>query len=212
MASAVEDLLQEACEVIDQPIETLARRVLDRDRDIDHEEVEIEQETIRLIALFQPMGENLRLLCTILKVTSDLERIADCAVNIAERGKHLQLQPVARQVPEFQPMPRQVREIVRNALQSFARHDEALARTVLGEDSAIDERYGRVIRAVIARASHDPTQIAAYLDLLSVAKNLERIADHATNIAEDVVYLATGAIVRHLGDEPAAAIQARIDA
>jgi len=202
MASQVEDIVQEACETVFQPNETLARRVVTRDAEVDREEVAVETEVVRLMALYQPVGIDLRLLCTVLKVNNDLERIADCAVNIAERSRHQEIQPVAEQNPDLKQMFPVVRQILRNAIQAYSAENAAAARRVLAEDEQVDALYGQIVRSIVAQAPRASESIAAYLDLLSVAKNLERIADHATNIAEDVVFLSTGQIVRHQTGSP----------
>jgi phosphate transport system protein len=202
MASQVEDLLEEACAVVFEPNEALARRVVARDAEIDREEVAVETEVVRLMALYQPVGIDLRLLCTVLKVNSDLERIADCAVNIAERSRHQAIQPLAERNADLKQMCPVVRQILRNAVQAYSTEDTDAARRVLAEDEQIDALYGQIVRSVVAQAPRVAESIAAHLDLLSVAKNLERIADHATNIAEDVVFLSTGEIVRHQAGGP----------
>ncbi len=197
MASQVEDILQEACESVFDADTQLALRVIRRDEEIDTAEVEVEAEVIRLLALYQPVGVDLRLLCTILKVNNDLERIADCAVNLAERARHHELQPLARECPELKRLCPIVRSSLRIAIQAYGADDTELARRAIERDEAIDALYGEIVRWVVDGAAGASARIAAYLDVLSVAKNLERVADHATNIAEDVVYLATGEIVRH---------------
>ncbi len=201
MAAMVEDMVEEACESILQPDEYLARRVLSRDREVDTEEVEVEKEIIRLMALHQPVGPDLRLLCTVLKVNNDLERVADCAVNIAERAGNRELQPLARASAELMQMYPLVRRILRSAIQAYNLEDAEAARLVIREDTAVDALYFAIARQVVASASSTAGSVPALLDLLAVAKSLERIADHATNIAEDVVFLVTGAIVRHRQDE-----------
>ncbi len=197
MASLVEDVVEEACDAVLEGNETLALRVVSRDEDVDREEVEVESEAVRLLALFQPVGVDLRLLCTILKVNNDLERIADCAVNMAERACHLQPHWVVDQISEMGQLCPVVRQLLRDAIRAYSSQDEKAANEVLGQDPMVDALYAQIIRGVIARASSSPANMASHLDLLSVAKNLERIADHATNIAEDVIYLCTGSIVRH---------------
>ncbi len=197
MASLVEDILQEACESAFEDNERLARRVISRDLEVDNEEVQIEEETVRLMALYQPVGSDLRLLCTILKVNNDLERISDCGVNIAERAKHLEHDAVRNQVEIVRKMAANVRRMLRTAIQAYGDQDADGGQKVLLEDDVIDAAYAQIIRNVVADAAGKSDSIAAYLDILSIAKNLERIADHATNIAEDVVYLSTGEIVRH---------------
>jgi phosphate transport system protein len=205
MASQVDDILQEACEAVFDADAQLARRVIRRDEEIDRAEVEVETEVIRLLALYQPVGVDLRLLCTVLKVNNDLERIADCAVNLAERAQHRELQPLARECPELKRLCPVARSSLRIAVQAYGSDDTDVARRAIERDAAIDALYGQIVRWVVDGAAVAPERIAGYLDVLSVAKNLERVADHATNIAEDVVYLATGEIVRHReppGDAP----------
>ncbi|MGE0481500.1 MAG: phosphate signaling complex protein PhoU [Phycisphaerae bacterium] len=200
MAAQVEDMVQEATDCVFAPNDALARRVMMRDAEVDAEEVQVESEVIRLLALYQPVGVDLRLLCTVLKVNNDLERVADCAVNIAERARHLEVQPIADGCPDLKQMCPVVRRILRNAVRAYSAEDAEAAREVLTEDSAIDAVYQQIIRHIVNHAPKSPGAIAAYLDLLSIAKNLERIADHATNIAEDVIFLSTGYIVRHQAD------------
>ena len=197
MASLVEDVLQEASEALLRVNPDLAQRVLERDRDVDSEEIAVEAEVIRLLALFQPVGFDLRLLCTVLKVNSDLERIADCAVNIAERARHLDARALSDQYKDLQQMYPLVQQMLHSAILAYSTNSVEDARRVSLSEEAVDAMYGQVIRRVVADASAAPQQLASFLDVLSVAKNFERIADHATNIAEDVVFLCTGEIVRH---------------
>jgi phosphate transport system protein len=197
MASQVEDMLHESSEVVFHVNEMLARRIAARDEEIDAEEVGVEMEVIRLLALYQPVGRDLRLLATILKVNSDLERIADCVVNIAERARHLEVQELADQSEDLRQLFPLARGALRNAVQAYATDDVELARRVIQDDAAIDALYGQIVKQIVAAAPNPAASMPAMVDLLSVAKNLERLADHATNIAEDVVFLATGAIVRH---------------
>ncbi len=197
MASQVEDLLYEACEVVFECNQDLALRVMRRDEEIDAAEVEVEAEVIRILALYQPVGVDLRLLCTILKVNSDLERVADCAVNIAERARHDEVQELARQIPELKQLGPFVRQILRDAIQAYSTSDTDGAYRVGEQDAAIDALHGEIVRWIVANADRSPESMRAQLDILSIAKNMERIADHATNIAEDVIFLSTGEIVRH---------------
>lgn len=200
MAAQVEDMVEEACEAAFRADELLARRVISRDAEVDADEVEVEREVIRLMALYQPVGADLRLLCTVLKVNSDLERIADCAVNIGERARHLHVQSVASASRELKQMHPLVRRVLRNAIQAYNLEDAAAARSVLREDGMIDALYHEIVRQVVAVTVQAPDDVQSHLDLMAVAKALERIADHAMNIAEDVIFLATGAIVRHGSD------------
>ncbi len=202
MASQVEDMLEESVEVVFRADDALACRIVARDEEIDTEEVGVETEVVRLLALYQPVGRDLRLLAAILKVNSDLERIADCAVNIAERARHLEIQELANGNDDLKQLTPLTRRALRNAVQAYSAEDADAARQVIHEDAAIDALYGQIIRQVVVSAPSAVSRMAAVLDLLSVAKNLERVADHATNIAEDVVFLSTGSIVRHRREEP----------
>jgi len=197
MASLVEDMVQEACDALFSADMALANRVVARDRDVDSEEVQVEAEVIRLLALYQPVGSDLRLLCTILKVNNDLERVADCAVNIAERARHLPLNFDTPRLNELRNLAARARQILRDAVQAYSAEDDAAAGKILAADDAVDALYAQFIRELIADSPPAPDGMASHLDILSVAKNLERIADHATNVAEDVIYLSTGRIVRH---------------
>ncbi len=202
MASLVEDMVQEACESVIDANVTLAARVIKRDSEVDAEEVAVESEVIRLMALYQPVGSDLRLLCAILKINNDLERIADCAVNVAERARHIERGRLARYLDTITEMGTFVRGMLRNAVQSFAVEDIEMARKAFAEEERVDALYEQTIKRIVADGAASSDGMAARLDVLSVAKNLERIADHATNIAEDVIFLATGEIVRHADDVP----------
>jgi phosphate transport system protein len=197
MASAVEDMLDEACTAALQVDHVLARRVIERDAEIDAEEVAIEAEVIRLITLFQPMASDMRLLTTVLKVNSDLERIADCAVNIAQRAKHLDNADLGGNAADVKEIAQGAQRMLRSALKAYAAEDAGDARRLLAQDAAIDAFYGQLIRKVVTEATRSPEMMSTHLDVLFIAKNLERIGDHATNIAEDVIFLGTGQIVRH---------------
>lgn len=197
MACEVEDMLLEACEAIFAPDATLALRVIQRDDEVDTAEVDVESEVIRMLALYQPVGSDLRLLCTILKVNNDLERIADCAVNIAERASHLELQPLASDNEDLRHLGPAVRRMLRKAVQAYGDFDANAAQLIIGDDAAVDALYQQIVRGLVADPVRASGHMAGFLDLLSVAKNLERVADHATNIAEDVIFLSTGKIVRH---------------
>lgn len=202
MAGAVESMLHSACEAVARLDETLARRIIAQDDAIDQEEVGIEAEALRLMTLFQPMGTDMRQLCAILKINSDLERIADCAVNIAERARHLDLAAVDEAGDDLKEIYPMAKTMLHNAIRAYAVVDKAIAEQVRDNDDVIDTFYGEFIKKLAARTAESPGVMAARLDVLSIAKNLERIADHATNIAEDVIYLATGRIVRHSDPEP----------
>lgn len=197
MASVVEDTIQKACDSVNSLDQELARSLIEGDEEIDQEEVAIENETLRLMTLFQPMGLTMRRLCTILKVNGDLERIADCAVNMAERAYHLDPQATENARLELQKIQPVVRGMVHEAIHAYATGDQTAARKIRSKDEIIDAFYAQFIRKIVSEGAGSPENLASHLDILSIAKNLERIADHTTNIAEDVIYMATGIIVRH---------------
>lgn len=197
MADLVADMLDESCEAVFTDNQSIAQRVIDRDVDVDAMEVDVEAEVIRLMALHQPVGSDLRMLCTILKINNDLERIADCAVNIAKRSQHLHGQSILEDSSDAMTLSKRVSAMFQRAAQAYSLEDEALAREVLVEDDVIDDLYVAIVKRGVEIASMAPDSMASHLDMLAVAKNLERVADHSTNIAEDVIFLVTGQIVRH---------------
>ena len=196
MASLVEDMLDEACEAALDPNEALAMRVIDRMREVDDARIELESEVVKLLALYQPVGRDLRLLCTVLKVNNHLESIGGCVVNIAERARHNEVQPLAREHNELRQLIPGVRSMLRRTVQAFGDDDERLARHMIDEDSVIDAIYAQIVRRVVATADRSAEGVAAHLDLLNVAKNLERVADHAVGIAKEIVFLTSGEFMR----------------
>lgn len=197
MAALVEDMVVEASEAVLDADRALAERVVRRDDDVDAEEVAVETEVIKFFALYQPVGSDLRLLCTILKVNSDFERVADCAVNIAQRAKYLPADALRALRDQIARLCAIARQTLRDAIQAYAHENIEIAERILAQDSAMDALYGQFIQGLITRRADSSDALAECLDLMSIAKNLERIADHATNIAEDVIFLLTGKIVRH---------------
>ncbi len=198
MAGAVEHMLATGGEALERLDAGLARTIIEQDRTVDEEEVAIEKEALRLMTLFQPMGADMRRLCTVLKVNNDLERIADCAVNIAQRVCRISPGVLRELGGDLAELYRAVRRMLRDALNALALVDEDAASGVRGQDAQIDGMYARYVRKVIAAAGgRDPGGVSACVDVLAIAKSLERIADHAANIAEDVIYMGSGRIVRH---------------
>jgi len=197
MAALVEDVVSEACDAVLDGDASLARRVIGRDETVDGEEVAVESEVIRLLALYQPVGGDLRLLCTALKVNNDLERIADCAVNLAERALHLVDEPEQRGRVELREMCLLVRQRLRRAVQAYGTEDASIAQEVRLDDDQVDDLYSHIIRDLAGRERDPSESLAPELDVLSVAKNLERIADHPTKTAEGVIFLVSGESVRH---------------
>ena len=174
----------------------LAQRVMANDEEIDRMEVEVEEECLKILALYQPVAADLRLVVAVLKINNDLERMGDLAKNIAKRVAQLAGQTIDLPA-EIRSMAMQAQEMVKQCLDAVVRGDPALARQVREEDDAVDAARQRVQRRVMAGIKADPENAESLLRINSVSKHIERIADMATNIAEDVVYMVEGDIVRH---------------
>jgi phosphate transport system protein len=177
--------------------ETLAQEVLRNEARINQMEIEVDDFAVGLMALYQPMARDLRFLTAAIKINSDLERMGDLAVNIVERALSLIYQPPVKPLIDIPQMAKLVESMVRRSLDSFVKRDSELARAVLLSDDAVDELRDAIYHELIDFMERDSRTVSRAVDLMFVARNLERIADHATNIAEDVLYLVQGVDVRH---------------
>lgn len=175
----------------------LAAEVLQGDDAIDAREVMVEEECMKILALHQPVAIDLRYIITVLKVNNDLERMGDLAGNIAGRAAELLRHDPIRVPPEFPTMIETVRRMVHDSLDALIQSDVALARRVLLADDIVDQIHRQMFRDMQALAKQTPSIIEAAISMLSASRNLERIADQCTNIAEDVIFLVEGEIVRH---------------
>jgi phosphate transport system protein len=197
LASAVEHLIEKSIRALFDRDVALAHTLMAADTPIDMEENQIEEECLKILALHQPVAVDLRRVATIVKINSDLERMADLAVNIAERALALAQGPDVPVPATFRQMTDLTNMMVRDSLDAFLKLDVALAKRVCRLDDEVD-RYNRdIIDHVSAFMRESPAHVDPGLHLFSAARQLERIADHATNIAEDVVYLVEGKIIRH---------------
>ena len=175
-----------------------ANLVIDGDVDINKLEIEVEQAAVELLALQQPMARDLRFIIGAIKVSNDLERVGDHAVNIAESAIRLAEKPkISIKIPEIEVMARRARKMLGDSLDAFIRADGALGRKVCREDDVVDALHDSVFRVLLTHMMADPKTITPSLELLLVGRNLERIADLATNISEDAVYLAEGKQIKH---------------
>jgi phosphate transport system protein len=187
-----------------------ARHVVEGDDEIDDAELHIEERALHLLALQQPMARDLRLITAAIRISTDLERVGDHAVNIAEIVHFLAAAPALPVVPEIEEMTRVATDMLSDALNAFVRGDAALARAVLARDDRVDELHESNFRILLTHMMEDPRKITAGMDLLLISGNLERIADLATNISEEVVFLIEGRTIRHhAGRQDAAAAQPR---
>lgn len=175
----------------------LARRVLQNEERINRMEIVIDDHATRLIALYQPMAGDLRLLTAVIKINSDLERMGDLAVNIAERALSLLQEAPVKPLIDIPHMADLAQSMVHKSLDALVRRDGAMARDVLTADDAVDDLKRAIYDELVRFMERDPSTVRGSVDLMFVAHNLERIADHATNIAEDVLFLVQGIDVRH---------------
>jgi phosphate transport system protein len=187
-----------------------AEAVISGDREVDAMEIEVEEQAVQLLALQQPMARDLRFIIGALKVTSDLERVGDHAVNIAEAVRRLiELRATFTPEPAIEDMARRAREMLGDALDAFIRGDGALGREVCARDDQVDNLHDAVTRILLTHMMADPRTINASLEFLSVSRNLERVADLATNIGEDAVFLAEGKTIKHRAEGPEKAARVR---
>ena len=178
-----------------------ARQVIANDRDIDEMEMEIEEQCINLLALQQPMARDLRMLTSALKIANDLERVGDHAVNIAQSAERLAEARAIAPEPEIVEMARLSREMLSDALEAFVRGDADAGREVCIRDDKVDALHRSVFRILLTHMMEDPHTIGAGMELFLVSRNLERVADLATNIGEDVVFLVEGKSIKHHAED-----------
>jgi phosphate transport system protein len=197
MGSKVEESIRLALKSIVDRDSRLAKKVIQSDRDINDIEIEIDEICHRLLALHQPMAGDMRFITSAMKINSDLERQGDLAVNMAERA--LTLNEVAPLKPfiDIPHMANITQEMVKVSLDSLVNRDSKMARSVCERDDEVDNLNDQIIRELISYMLEDRANIKRALDLILVSRYLERIADHATNVAEDVIYMVEGKDIRH---------------
>ncbi|MBI5639856.1 MAG: phosphate signaling complex protein PhoU [Nitrospirae bacterium] len=197
MGSLVEDAIKHSIQSLVERDNALAQKVIDNDRLVNTLDVEIDEESIRLIALRQPKAVDLRFITMAMKITTDLERMGDLAVNIAERALELNQEPVLKPYIDIPRMREIAQGMIRDALDAFVRKDKKLATEVIMRDDEVDDLKHEVLQELAFFMAQDPSTVFRAMKVSFVAQYLERIADHATNIAEMVIYLVEGKIIRH---------------
>ena len=197
MSGLVESAIYRSVHALVERDESLAHLVFKNEARINQMEIEIDEMSVRLLALEQPVATDLRLITAAIKINTDLERMGDLAYNIAERAVSLMREAAVNAVIDVPYMANLVESMVRKSLDSFVKKDAELARNVLVSDDAVDDLRTGIYKELIRYMEENPDRIHQGLDLIFVARNLERIADHATNIAEDVLFLVDGVDVRH---------------
>lgn len=179
----------------------LAKEIMEYDSKIDLKEVEVEEECLKILALHQPVAIDLRFVIAALKINNDLERVGDLAVNIAERVSFLEKQPPVEIPFDFETMVSKTRAMLKKSLDSMVQFDVKVAEQVCHDDSEVDEINRQMYAQVYKEIKRKPEHVEALIHYLSVSRHLERIADYATNISEDVIYMIEGTIVRHNPEE-----------
>jgi len=197
MSGLVESAVFRSVKALTEHDRELAQGVLKNEKRVNQMEIEIDDAATRLLALQQPMATDLRFLTAAIKINNDLERMGDLAVSIAERALSLMDQPPVTSSIDIPHMASLTESMVRKSLDAFVKNDPDLARSVLISDDAVDDLRDAIYQELIETMKQTPDAVPQCVSLMFVARNLERIADHATNIAEDVLYLVKGIDVRH---------------
>ena len=201
MAALVEEAISGSVQSLVKRDTSLAQKTLDGEDRINRMENEIEDMCLKLLALRQPMAVDLRFITSAMKITTDLERMGDQAVNIAERAVSLNQEPQLKPYIDIPRMAEIVQSMVRDVLDSFVKRDSKLARSVCARDDLVDGLNQQVFRELLTFMISEPTTIQRAVHLMIVCRCLERIADHATNIAEDVIFVVDARVIKHHAEE-----------
>jgi phosphate transport system protein len=201
MGSLAEAMIHKSVRALAERDERLVEEILAHEEEMDLLCIEIDDRCFTRLALQQPMASDLRFLVASIKINSELERIADQTVSIALRARSLMQEPQVKPLIDIPRMAALAQDMVRKSLDAFVRRDHELARQVIEEDDAVDDLRDQVFRELLVYMMADTATIPRALALILVSRNLERIADHATNIAEDVIYIVRGEDVRERGDK-----------
>jgi len=202
MGGMIEDQIQKSIKSLVERDSKLAELIIERDHEVNRLDVDIDDICVRLLALHQPAGRDLRFITTGLKITTDLERIGDMAVNICERALELNQEPQLKPYIDIPRMARVAQRMIRESLDAFVREDTELALKVCKDDGEVDQLNSQIFREVVTFMIDDPHTINRAIKISSISKYLERIADHATNIAEMVIFMVKGKSIRHLKELP----------
>ncbi len=197
MGGLVEDQIHRVMRALIEHDDALAQEVIDRDRRVNALDVEVDEKCVELLALHQPAAGDLRFITTAMKIVTDLERIGDQGVNIAQRAIELNREPQLKPYIDLPRMAEKAGQMVRESLDAFVNRDTELARRVCAEDEAVDALKEQVFRELLTFMMEDARTIPRAIRLILISRFLERVADHATNIAEMVIYMVEGKMVRH---------------
>ena len=197
MGGLVEDQIRRVMRALVERDSELAQAVIDRDREVNAYDVEVDEKCVELLALHQPAAGDLRFITTAMKIVTDLERIGDQAVNIGQRVLELNREPQLKPYIDLPRMAERAQRMVKESLDAFVARDTELARHVCGEDDDVDALKEQIFRELLTFMMEDPKTIPRAIRLILISRFLERVADHATNIAEMVIYMVESKMVRH---------------
>ncbi len=202
MGGHVEQAVEAATKALIQRQPGMFKLVHELEAKINREHMEVDESCLQMLARQSPLAADLRFVISVLKISTDLERMGDQAVNIAQNAKdYLAVEPI-KELVDIPQMAVEVRAMVREALDAFVKQDRGMAEAVLLKDDIVDSLKDKVFRDLVTYMSQNPTNIQPALDLILIARNLERLGDHATNIAEDVIFAVSGDDIRHGGPNP----------
>ncbi|MEX0776797.1 MAG: phosphate signaling complex protein PhoU [Phycisphaeraceae bacterium] len=202
LSALVEEASEGAIRAVQLRDVALAKQIIEADDRIDLMEIEVEEECLHTLALYQPVAMDLRFVVAVLKINNDLERIADLAVNVAEQAVFLAGMPRVEPPFDLATMTRKVQWMIKSSLDALVNIDTALAQEVRKADDDVDDIHRKAYTHIETQLHADPQRIEALVHFLSISRQLERMADHTVNIAEDVLYMARGDILRHSRPHP----------
>jgi phosphate transport system protein len=197
MASLAQDSIATAIKSLEERNEEYANKVLEQEKEINLLDIEIDELCMKLFALRQPMAVDLRLITASLRISSDLERVGDQSVNIIDRTLELLKVPILKPLIDIPRMASLAENMVRDSITAFVNRDDALARNVCERDDEVDKLNDQIFRELLTYMMQDHTSIKRAVDLILIGQHLERIADHATNISENVIYFVLGKTIKH---------------
>lgn len=197
LGAIVEEQIKSSMLALERRDLNLAEEVIRKDKEIDSQEIIIEEECLKFLALYQPVARELRFIVAVLKMNNDLERMGDLAANIAKRANYLSKKEPLKIALEFGNLSEKVQIMVKKSLDALINTNKDLAIEVCIADDEVDELNKNMLDMIIDEIKKNPEKTKEYMSIRSISKNLERIADSATNIAEDIVYLCSGEIIRH---------------
>ena len=203
MGGLVEDQMRRAMQALVDRDDALASEVIERDRQVNAYDIEVDAQCVELLALHQPAAGDLRFITTAMKIVTDLERIGDQAVNIAQRVIELNREPQLKPYIDLPRMAERAQAMVKESLDAFVARDTELARRVRAEDDEVDALKEQIFRELLTFMMEDPRSIPRAIRLILISRCMERVADHATNIAEMVIYMVKGKSIRHISPPPA---------